>query len=292
MMLRLFATTVSLLLVTPAFATAPLEPWPPAKTDSVTSPLFSTHGDQVIFSKTQIPLDPPGDLALETTFTLRDAIYSRPIFADSMANLLRKRGWKCQRDSRERRMEVSVNGGAAKVLWHKLTHPNNFEQWRTTSFGGDGALAALDGPLPWTDEEPDYRYPFATQIVPQLKEGPNSVTFALRASCLAAPKDGGEWAQQDFEVAAATLTLEVAAGDIDAFYAAKGPRLPKATHGAGQVGAMKKAMRSAEPKATFVAARQRTDWEISHRPKEPGKAQRYESRTFDALVVMRPVDAS
>lgn len=280
----------ALLLANSALAGAPqpLQPWPLLdKTKSVKGPTYDTHGGKVVFSKAQIALDPKSASAFTDRFTLWEPIFSRPLFADSMGNLFRKTGWRCTQEY-ERFMTVSVNKNKPVVLEQRKMAAEDFDSWRSQSFGSDNTKAALQGPLKWTYDNLDYRFGFASSVVPQLKEGDNAVTFAMHAQCSAEPNGGKTYQDRKMVIAQGQLTLSVAPGDIKKFLKKNGPKLPGHVLSKGLVSKMKKAFQAKAPGKKVLAARSRGRWEVSYGPRTRVLRRRpFLSRTFDGLVVVR-----
>lgn len=261
------------------------EPVEPVKDEGFTSPVHGAHAGEILFSKKPVPRAPTSDADFGTSFQLTDKIYLRPFLKRSLENDLRATGWQCYKD-RIRGMKVQVGDAPEKewvtIEW-KGTHENNFDDWLSWSLASDGKRYLTEGKLVWTPKSGDYRWDFATEVVPLLKEGDNQLTFHVVGHCYA---KGDGYEMQDWTAASSTITLTVPKGGKEAYWKKVGPFLPKHALKGGKklVAPMKKTVAEEWPSEDVLAAVTTSEeWHVALN-RYHGKP---EHRTVSAVVVVR-----
>ncbi|MDX2091827.1 MAG: hypothetical protein SFX73_28455 [Kofleriaceae bacterium] len=198
----------------------PVAPEPGLELEKDPPPEGTLHKAQlnkVIFSKQPILADSPDALPLADTFTLADTIYPYSYVERSFRNDWNSVGMKC---FQAQRVGFAVRIDATNDFIPLSSQQNDGRQ---TAIRPNNTKRQLTQ-VPIDDEENATSDAFTLSVLPRLVEGSNKLTFVVYGEC-----DGNKG--KFFMVhSQGEMTLNIAKGDREKYWATFGPFVPKSQH--------------------------------------------------------------
>lgn len=200
---------------------APVQPEPGLALEKDPPPEGTLHKAQlnkVIFSKQPIMADSPDTLPLADTFTLADTIYPYSYVERSFRNDWNSVGMDCYQS---RRVGFAVRIEATGDYIPLASQQNDGRQ---TAIRPNNTKRQLTQ-VPIDDEENATSDAFTLYVLPRLVEGPNKLTFFVYGEC-----DRNREGKHYMIHSQGEMTLQIAKGDREKYWAKFGPTVPKNQH--------------------------------------------------------------